>query len=232
MEFKQEENSLARVPHRVPPSEGNVDLDPLKFEKGQSGLREKKTRDQRIFYSGEQLDFLENLYGQTSGYPDVSARKEAAQRINLPEAKVIVWFQNRRAKARKQGKDKDLRPKYQYPPLPTHPLSNHPHEPSDQLASQHSTYSRRHLDLLMQTKQSSKSDVHPLLGLSPSPPLYMKSHKQDTSDRDQPGMLHLNSRDSIYSQSKKSCFKPKPVTISIEFEPILIQLLLQAPLLN
>ncbi|OCT77535.1 homeobox protein Mix.1-like [Xenopus laevis] len=57
-------------------------------------------RRKRTFYSQNKLDVLEQFF-QTNMYPDIHHREELAKRIYIPESRVQVWFQNRRAKERR-----------------------------------------------------------------------------------------------------------------------------------
>ncbi|XP_071589493.1 homeobox protein NOBOX isoform X2 [Heliangelus exortis] len=57
----------------------------------------------RTFYSAEQLEELEKMF-QDDHYPDNEKRREIAAVVGVTPQRIMVWFQNRRAKWRKSKK--------------------------------------------------------------------------------------------------------------------------------
>eukprot|EP00794_Sanderia_malayensis_P002984 gene2984-3441_t len=69
---------------------------------GQASAQAARRKIRRCFRA-EQLEYLERCFME-SIYPEASRRKKISQELKVSKERVQVWFQNRRAKARKQWK--------------------------------------------------------------------------------------------------------------------------------
>lgn len=103
----------------------------------------------RVKFDQEQLDALECTFEQHH-YPTVDVVDDLAERLDLPTQKITVWFQNRRARLKKNATKSDDRT-------------------SVEQENQTQYDSGIHLDEEVSHECSSSPEIYPMLHLPPPP---------------------------------------------------------------
>eukprot|EP00092_Neocalanus_flemingeri_P035369 GFUD01038482.1.p1 GENE.GFUD01038482.1~~GFUD01038482.1.p1 ORF type:complete len:228 (+),score=53.99 GFUD01038482.1:155-838(+) len=189
-------------------------------EQTRSNLGHLKYKRERINFKRQQVEILEDLF-EKSSYPGLFARGEVAQKINLPESKVLIWFKNRRAKARREGNGINGKTTFQEET----PFYFNEYQDNPTTTVKAPTKVRRSMKYFTKLKRphsSSSNNLFENYSSSPYPlPIqYMYNYQHQQVSIDQCDISYNPGQDSL---------EARELTITEEFQPILMKLLLEAP---
>ena len=103
----------------------NVDTHPAQSQQTKV-TKSRKLRKQRTIFNETQLKMLETTF-KSRLYPSSEDYESLAREINIDEARLRIWFQNRRARfrklSRKNWKAMMAASRYYMPTIPNYPAS-------------------------------------------------------------------------------------------------------------